>query len=142
MTISRCSSIGILSFLVTIVLTSCSDKNDKTEVEELRKEVSDLRARLDEREGEAVDDIVSKSWDVDPAVDELPKVDVKPALSKPYSADNLTDRLERDQTKREIDNLKRKVDLDRMNRDIERQDDERKAKRKELEHSLGLDHPQ
>ncbi len=58
-----------------------------------------------------------------------------------HSSKDSSDEFERDQIRREIDSLKRQADLDRMNREIERADDERKARRKELEHSLGLDHP-
>ena len=76
-----------------------------------------------------------------PQIGSLPEVPSRPTLED-SSLNEVSDQRERDQLRREIDTLKRQADLDRVNRDLQRLDDERKARRTELEHSLGLDHPQ
>jgi polyhydroxyalkanoate synthesis regulator phasin len=130
----------ILAMLAIISLVSCSKENEDADVDALKTEVEDLRARLDAGEDDGADDIVSKSWDEDPEAEVASKADMFPLFDNEGFRAALADQLESDQTRREIDSLKRQVDLDRLNREFERQDDERKTRRKELEHSLGLDH--
>ena len=81
-----------------------------------------------------------------PPLPPVREIIIPPELNTPkqplaVDARDVSERFERDEIRRDISSLKRQVELNELSHDFQRQEDEQKARRMELEHSLGLGHP-
>ncbi|MFA7596633.1 MAG: hypothetical protein WCY92_09770 [Novosphingobium sp.] len=134
-----------IAFACLALLGSCSDRASEAEVERLRSEVEGLRAGLEDVEADAADDAVARSWEENQDWSGESPTGLAPPIATDSSNSrqafsDLSDRLERDRMKRDLDALKRDAELDRIDRDIEGRKAEAEKRKDDLNRRLGIDY--